>query len=336
MSYFPKINLKNLLGTVINPATEDKQDDIISAVSSTVLAVTNAIEQIAFDLNAAPFSATTNVTNDYILDSIELNFSTTESKTITVTSSDGTILYKDTNTNQSISLVDINTGFNGGENITVAVTQFGSAGTMDCVLKVRQGTNTLLGDPSLGASAEVIGKVRVVDANGVEVTDPYTYAIKTITTVHAHVHAGRMFTAGYYNASVLNNGTVELLIQVGSDPIHLIPRVSCGGDAVLSMFTGVTFSAAGTAVTASNHLSTSAKVTTTTITHTPTITGAGTQFDGIWFLPGGSGGNAPGGEAFFDTELVLSANTDYLIRLTNISGNSKPAMLNVQFYEPTL
>ncbi len=57
------------------------------------LIVTNAIDQIAFDLNASAFSEVTSISNDYIFDSIELNFSTAESKTITITSADGTILW---------------------------------------------------------------------------------------------------------------------------------------------------------------------------------------------------------------------------------------------------
>ena len=80
----------------------------------TGITITNAIDSTAFDLNAAAFSTTTNISNDYILERIELNFSTTESKTITITTADGTNIYKDTNTNKDVSLVDINSGFNGG------------------------------------------------------------------------------------------------------------------------------------------------------------------------------------------------------------------------------
>jgi len=110
--------------------------------------VVKSLDFTAYDLNAAAFSETTNISTDFILDSIELNFSTAESKTITVTSTDGTIIYEDTNTNQSISLGDINIAFNGADNVTVAVTQFGSAGTMDCILKTKNATATLVGSPT--------------------------------------------------------------------------------------------------------------------------------------------------------------------------------------------
>jgi len=139
--------------TVVNPRSGtiavrfDPSEPTVTIKNA--LAISNEIDSTAFDLNAAAFSSTTSISNDYILDNIEFNFSTTESKTITVTTADGTEIYKDTNTAQQVSLGDINQGFNGGENITVAVTQYTSAGTMDCVLKVRQGTEILQGDPTV-------------------------------------------------------------------------------------------------------------------------------------------------------------------------------------------
>lgn len=146
------VYVKNKSGGDINPATED-------TVSQLVMAVTNAIDSTAYDLNAAAFSETTSITKDYILDNIELNFSTTEVKTITVTSADGTILWGGDldvsasnlgyNTIKQNFFIPFGRGFNASENITVAVTQFSSAGTMDCILKIRSGTNSLLGDPSV-------------------------------------------------------------------------------------------------------------------------------------------------------------------------------------------
>ncbi len=130
--------------------------------------VTNAIDQIAFDLNAAAFNTTTNLSNDYIFDSVLLNFSTAESKTITITGQDGTILLGGTvdtssqnllrnTTNQNFNLI-FKQAFNANDNITVEVTQFSSAGTMDCILKVLEGTSFLSsGNPVLGAGTSIIG-----------------------------------------------------------------------------------------------------------------------------------------------------------------------------------
>lgn len=131
------------------------------------LTVVNAIDSTAFDLNAAAFSETTSISNDYVFDSIELNFSTTESKTITITSSDGTILLGGTvdtsvqnllrnTTKQHFNLI-FQQAFNANDNLTVDVTQFSSAGTMDCILKVKEGSTGLTGNPVLGAGTAIIG-----------------------------------------------------------------------------------------------------------------------------------------------------------------------------------
>lgn len=127
----------------------DKLTNIDTSTQQIVMSVENAIDETGYNLNAAPFSETTDISNDYILDSVEFNFSTAESKTISVTSSDGTKIYEDTNINQHIVLDNVNLAFNGGENITVAVTQFSSAGTMDCILKTKQGSSTLVGTPNV-------------------------------------------------------------------------------------------------------------------------------------------------------------------------------------------
>jgi hypothetical protein len=139
---------------------------------NNALTVTNSIDQTAFDLNAAVFSETTNISNDYIFDSLELNFSTAEAKTITVTSADGTILWGGSIDTSSQNLgynttakhfnLIFNQAMDGGDNITVAVTQFSSAGTMDCILKVKQGGDGLVGNPVLGAGSNEIGSVETI------------------------------------------------------------------------------------------------------------------------------------------------------------------------------
>lgn len=135
---------------------------------NNALSVTNSIDETAYDLNAASFSEVTTISNDYIFDSIEFNFSTDESKTITITTADGTAIYSDTNIEQNIFL-SFDRAFNGGENLTVTVTQFSSVGTMDCILKVKQGGSGLVGNPVLGTGTNHIGSVTIsspLESNG--------------------------------------------------------------------------------------------------------------------------------------------------------------------------
>ena len=148
----PLSQLTDSAGNPINPATED-------SLAQLVMAITNAINEKAFDLNAAAFSETTNISNDYELDNVEFNFTTAALRTITITTADGTVILNEPdNIDTSFAWVPSQEiAFNGGENLTVTVTQTGTACSMDCVLKVKQGSNTLLGNPVLGAGAELIG-----------------------------------------------------------------------------------------------------------------------------------------------------------------------------------
>lgn len=154
------VQVRNTSDTTINPATEETLGQIVQSVD-------NAIDSTSFDLNAGAFSSTTNITNDYILDNIELNFSTPETKTITVTSHDGTILFGgsvDTgvdnlgrNSTAKNVVLGFGRAFNTGENITVAVTQTSGACSLDVILKVIQGNNAIGGNPVLGAGSNVVG-----------------------------------------------------------------------------------------------------------------------------------------------------------------------------------
>lgn len=53
-------NIKNASGADINPATEETLSQLIQSVD-------NALSATAYDLNAAAYSGTTNITNDYEL-----------------------------------------------------------------------------------------------------------------------------------------------------------------------------------------------------------------------------------------------------------------------------
>lgn len=169
------------------------------------LTVTNAIDSTAFDLQASAFSETSSITNDYILNSIKLNFSTTESKTITVTGPDGTKIYEDTNTNQSVSLGDINIAFNASENFTVDVTQFSSAGTMDCVAVITEGSASLGGDPSVTIASVNDTFVISEDTNFVTGDSPASFDVNT-----ALGRNGTQF-------SVWNDGPGDFTVAVSND-----------------------------------------------------------------------------------------------------------------------
>lgn len=135
-------------GNPIRPATEE-------TLSQLVMSVENALSVAAYDLNAASYSGSTTITNDYLLDSIEFDFTTAISKTISVTTSTGAEIFTSTDSYQSIILTrnDLGQACNANDNITITVTQTAGACSMDLKVKIMKGSNTLVGNPTVKLQA---------------------------------------------------------------------------------------------------------------------------------------------------------------------------------------
>lgn len=134
--------------------------------TQSLFSIENVINQTNYSLDTSAFLVTTNITYDYILENIELNFSTNALKTITISSSSGIIWGGDkdkspTNLGYNSNIEDINLtfgeAFNANENITILVTQTIEPCLMSCITRVRKGTGTGAGDIVLADSSNVVG-----------------------------------------------------------------------------------------------------------------------------------------------------------------------------------
>jgi hypothetical protein len=95
---------------------------------------TVALSATGFNLQAAPYSASTGLTTDYILNRASIQFSTAAARTITVSDDSGSILYTVVNDTSLEILIDFEDDAHAAnDNITVAVTQTGAA----CALTLR-------------------------------------------------------------------------------------------------------------------------------------------------------------------------------------------------------
>ena len=150
--------IKNVAGTKQNVATSENQDtanatlaDLLTSSNALASAIDVVLTATAYDLNAAAYSAAATISSDCIFNEIEFKFTTALSKTITVTSSLGTVLFTYTTTATSfvIEREDLVGGINSGENITVAVTQTAGACAMTLSATVERGSNNLLGNPEI-------------------------------------------------------------------------------------------------------------------------------------------------------------------------------------------
>lgn len=104
----------------------------------------------------------------------------------------------------------------------------------------------------------------------------------------------------------------------------------CGGDSEFFLYEGAT-STGGTSFTPVRRNRTIATPSDVAMVINPTVTGTGTELFEE-FLPGGTKKKAGGGGGD-SLEYVLAPLTNYLIRLTNVSGSAQIAELMLEWYE---
>jgi hypothetical protein len=162
-----------------------------------------------------------------------------------------------------------------------------------------------------------------------------TYLKEQIAWIHQRTHEGKVFSVGYDTSSLSNNSSINILIKTLTNTPHITIAGVMGGDGLMEVFEDVTYSVIGTALTPFNHNRSSNRTTTVTFHHTPTITSTGTRLDGNRYIPGGVGGHAVGsGGVQWEQEIIFKANSNYLVRLTNVSGQSSRAEMHIIYYEP--
>jgi hypothetical protein len=163
-------------------------------------------------------------------------------------------------------------------------------------------------------------------------TDDITGALVQIGVVHHEVHEGDTFIVSLASTAIANNANIAILLRTGNSRYgHLSWYVSAGGDAEFEFIESPTVTNAGTAMTEFNAKRYSTGTAQITAFHTPTVAGGTIIIDAI--IGGGTGGTSAGGVLRSGAEIILSTNTDYLLRLTNIAGNAQPAGLVIEWYE---
>lgn len=181
---------------------------------------------------------------------------------------------------------------------------------------------------------KIVGESPVKDGFWPVHVDEETGALTVSDAVHHQIHLGQLFSVGYGAEGIADDGVVEILLQVPTtlDEAHIRIDGVAGGNAQFFLFEGTTFSAAGTSLTSINQNRKSANTALVTATHTPTITGDGTEIVS-GYIVGGSGGNAQGGIAALFQEIALNPGDDYLLRLKNLAGTAQLLAISAHWYE---
>lgn len=159
---------------------------------------------------------------------------------------------------------------------------------------------------------------------------------ETIDTVHKHVHSGDFYSSSVISEGILDDASLELLINVGHYEAHAAIVIKSEGYSIANVYEGTTVSAEGTEQAVVNQKRSSTKTAKTQIFLSPTIIADGTEIaSGVIFA--GEGGKAIGGSngqgPRSGTEWILKQNTTYLIRLTNKSGQQRNMYSSIGFYE---
>lgn len=160
-----------------------------------------------------------------------------------------------------------------------------------------------------------------------------SHAAFTVETVEQDArNRGRTFIASSLDLVLASAADFEMLIQIGAKEARMKFAASATGSAIAYLFEGTTVSSAGTSVPSYNGKRSSSRASTVTFTHTPTITGDGTEI-GFALIPGDSKKGEFGGSAGGGSGVTLKANTIYLLRLNNTSGGNVTAGLFTEHSE---
>jgi hypothetical protein len=166
--------------------------------------------------------------------------------------------------------------------------------------------------------------------------DAPTQASVSISEIHHFIHLGIFFSAWAINDALSNNSVIDMLIDPNNAVPHIRGIASIGGNGRFTLYEAPTVSNNGNAITAFNKNRMSSNTAQTQLFLGPTVSSTGTAImDRL--VEGGTGSGifstATGGESSIFEEYVLNRDRLYLMRLRNISGATRIASINLDFYE---
>lgn len=162
------------------------------------------------------------------------------------------------------------------------------------------------------------------------VIDSITRHLATITHVHHTIHEGNHFFVRDF-VDLGNGATRDMLLITPNTAklVHLIIAIEHELEGSVKIYEGTVTSADGIAITTINRNRNSSGTPGLVVTHTPTVSSAGT------LLEQDQKGSAKkfGAEGRDAEELLLKRNTKYLLRMTNETANNNLFNWTLDWYE---
>ena len=164
-----------------------------------------------------------------------------------------------------------------------------------------------------------------LNALQVSVTNPNNDPIPISDPIARATDLGHVFSAAVLETLVAQLSAYEILIRVGSQPVSWMPVFAVPVNFTSELFEAATVTDPGTAVSVNNRNRTLLFSTGVTVFTAPTLSDIGTSLGAI-LLPEDvlRPTNAP---------IILEANTDYVVQLTNIGVADSPMSVTNLFID---
>ena len=165
-----------------------------------------------------------------------------------------------------------------------------------------------------------------------QLADASFSAAVVIDPAHHEIHEGDHYTCADFTD--LGNGATYNVLLVTPDTasrVHMTFQFATESEATVTLFEDTTTSNDGTPITCYNNRRDSVNTAALVLTHTPTITGDGTQL-----ARGKSGsGKQVGGEIRGENEWILDQDSKYMLRITNDTALANWVSWLLSWYEHT-
>ena len=151
---------------------------------------------------------------------------------------------------------------------------------------------------------------------------------------HQRVHNGEMWMVTALATDVADDASLDLVFTTPALDFHVTFQIAAEGSAIVFVYEDTVLDdpVGGSAAVVKNANRVTGDAGAPTALVGPTITGVGTLLFNQ-SLPGGTGGNASGGQGERRTEIVLAPSTNYLFRVTNKKGNQSTMSIALLPYE---
>lgn len=131
-----------------------------------------------------------------------------------------------------------------------------------------------------------------------------------------------LFVSGHFFSGIADDAYADLRILTVATKIALTVVIDAAGVALAQWFKGVTYSASGTSVLVYNNNENSDRQASFTVFHTPTIDVAGNVNSPQIMIFGSERNRALSSLGRANVSRLLEPNTEYLVRVQNVSGGA--------------